>query len=820
MKNETTLPIDISDYVSNDIPSPVPAIVDMDIVELTTIQHGKPQGSSYVVLPLRDKVVFPHIVQTVAVSDPELLEMLMAQANKEKYIVTLAIRSDADLDEDSTITSSHLCHTGVLCSIENIVHTPSDITFVLLRGVARIEVSRFTQNKPYIRCHGTCKYFSPTDKDLTSTEGMVAITRLRQALVELMTSRAEESYPKDFIEEVGSVDEINFLLYFAAAYVSVIFKAKQEILEIDSAQALIMRLLSYIEQEIELRKISDKIAKQTRWEMDEQQKKYFLEQQIRTIRDELGYEDKGDSVLEDLKEKAKQCKWSEETQKVFDREMSNLERLLLQAPEYSIQLQYLQLMVNLPWGVYSDDQFDLQEAERILNRDHFGLDKVKERILEHLAVLKLKADLKSPIICLYGPPGVGKTSLGKSIAECLGRKYVRISLGGLHDEAEIRGHRRTYIGAMCGRIIDGIKRAGTSNPVFVLDEIDKISSDYKGDPSAALLEVLDPEQNIAFHDNYLDVDFDLSKVLFIATANTLSTISVPLLDRMELISVSGYLLEEKIEIAKKHLIPKELESHGVTADQFSMSDEALTHLIDGYTRESGVRSLQKQLATLLRKQAKKIAFGEKYSPKISEAQVEEYLKTPPYSRDLWQDFGMPGIVTGLAWTQVGGEILFIESSTHQGKDGRLTLTGNLGDVMKESAVIALDYIKAHRDEIGIPTEALENVEIHLHVPEGAIPKDGPSAGITMATSLVSTLTKRHVKPRIAMTGEITLTGRVLPVGGIKEKILAAKRAGVSTIILSKENEKDIKEIKPIYVDGVTFHYVDNVMQVLDLALEQ
>ena len=548
------------------------------------------------------------------------------------------------------------------------------------------------------------------------------------------------------------------------------------------------------------------------------QRKHFLEQQIRTIREELGEGDFADQTIAELREAGTKKQWSEAVQKTFDRELGNLERIPTQAPEYSIQLQYLRLMLDLPWQEYSQDQFDLKHAEEILNRDHFGLERVKERILEHLAVIKLKNDLKSPILCLYGPPGVGKTSLGKSIAESLGRKYVRISLGGLHDEAEIRGHRRTYIGAMCGRIIDSIKKAGTSNPVFVLDEIDKISSDYKGDPAAALLEVLDPEQNVAFHDNYLDIDYDLSKVLFIATANTLSTISRPLLDRMELIQVSGYLLEEKVEIAHRHLVPKELEAHGLTSDQFTIDTDALTYLIEGYTRESGVRSLQKNLAALMRKQAKRVAMGQEYSVQITPEIIQQDLRTPPYTRDIWQDFGMPGIVTGLAWTEVGGEILFIESSTHRGKEGKVTLTGNLGDVMKESAVIALDYIKAHYEELQIPESTFDKLEIHLHVPEGAIPKDGPSAGITMATSLVSTLTRRTVKPRIAMSGEITLTGRVLPVGGIKEKILAAKRAGVKTLILSKENEKDILDIKPIYIEGLTFSYVETIKEVLDLAL--
>ena len=814
------------DFVETDLPNvgpggmvvPLPNVIDEN--ELLDDEHdallSPLLGSTYPVLPVFNAVIFPCVLQAVMLTEDKQIDAVSNAMSKGQYIVaTTYIGSDPD----TPITPGSLAKEGVLCIVEDMIHPSPDNVVAIIRGIIRIHTSTYTQTNPYLRCRVESPLELPhSERDLTrDTELFVAFNKLRYELVELVKMRRMEG-AEDFIEAINAQNNLPFLINFTPAYLSLTPRAKLELLKISDTKHLVMELISYVRQTNELVQINEKIAKQTQSDMDEMQRKHFLEQQIRTIREELGESDFADQTIEELREASTKKKWSEAVQKTFDRELSNLERIPTQAPEYSIQLQYLRLMIDLPWQEYSQDQFDLKHAEEILNRDHFGLERVKERILEHLAVIKLKNDLKSPILCLYGPPGVGKTSLGKSIAESLGRKYVRISLGGLHDEAEIRGHRRTYIGAMCGRIIDSIKKAGTSNPVFVLDEIDKISSDYKGDPAAALLEVLDPEQNVAFHDNYLDVDYDLSKVLFIATANTLSTISRPLLDRMELIQVSGYLLEEKVEIAHRHLVPKELEAHGLTSDQFAIDTDALTYLIEGYTRESGVRSLQKNLAALMRKQAKRVAMGQKYSVQITPEIIQQDLRTPPYTRDIWQDFGMPGIVTGLAWTEVGGEILFIESSTHRGKEGKVTLTGNLGDVMKESAVIALDYIKAHCEELQIPESTFDNLEIHLHVPEGAIPKDGPSAGITMATSLVSTLTRRTVKPRIAMSGEITLTGRVLPVGGIKEKILAAKRAGVKTLILSKENEKDILDIKPIYIEGLTFSYVETIKEVLDLAL--
>ena len=555
----------------------------------------------------------------------------------------------------------------------------------------------------------------------------------------------------------------------------------------------------------------------THEDINKQQKEYFLQQQMKAIQEELGG-NMNDIEIKELRAQAKKKKWPKEVGETFEKELAKLERIHPQSPDYSIQSQYVQTIVGLPWGTYSRDNFSLPHAQRVLDRDHYGMEKVKERIIEHLAVLKLKRDLRSPILCLYGPPGVGKTSLGRSVAEALGRKYVRISLGGLNDEAEIRGHRRTYIGAMMGRILQNLQKAGTSNPVFVLDEVDKVGRDFKGDPASALLEVLDPEQNTTFHDNYLDIDYDLSKILFIATANNLNTISQPLLDRMELIEVSGYILEEKIEIAMRHLIPKQMEAHGITKGTVRFHRNTVRAIIESYTRESGVRSLEKKIAKIMRRLARKIASDEAVPTVLKVDHLREYLGPVEYTRDKYQDNRYAGVVTGLAWTAVGGEILFVESSLSRGKSAKLTITGNLGDVMKESAILALEYVHSHATQLGIEESLFENWNVHIHVPEGAIPKDGPSAGITMVTSLVSTFTRRKVKSNLAMTGEITLRGKVLPVGGIKEKILAAKRAGIREIVLCEENRKDIEEINAAYVEGLTFHYVDDIMQVISIAL--
>ena len=585
-------------------------------------------------------------------------------------------------------------------------------------------------------------------------------------------------------------------------------------------------MLKILEHDSEMLNIKADIRRRTHEAMDRQQREYFLQQEIETIKQDLG--DTGAQTIKELREKAQKKIWPEVAAQAFEKELKRMEHMPTHSPDYSTQLTYLETMLDLPWCVYSEDNFDMKHAQEILNRDHFGLDKVKERVVEYLAVqrqlaLRTKKEkeanpVKSPILCLYGPPGVGKTSLGKSIAEALGRKYARMSLGGVHDEAEIRGHRRTYIGALPGRIIDNIKKCGTSNPVFVLDEVDKIGADYKGDPTSALLEVLDPEQNSTFHDNYLDVDYDLSRVLFIATANSLDTVPRPLLDRMELIEMTGYLQEEKEEIAKKHLIPKELKNHGLKTTQLKFSKEILGHIIEDYTRESGVRSLERQIATICRKVDTKLALGEEYNVSVTLDDVRAYLGQARYSRDMWENNKYYGVVTGLAWTQVGGEILFIETSLSAAKAPTLTLTGNLGDVMKESATLALGYVKAHAKDLGIKPEVFEKTAVHIHVPEGAIPKDGPSAGITMTTALVSAFTKRLVKPRIAMTGEMTLRGKVLPIGGVKEKLLAAKRAGITDIILCEDNRKDVMEIAPIYLKGLKLHYVHDISEVLAIAL--
>ena len=615
---------------------------------------------------------------------------------------------------------------------------------------------------------------------------------------------------------VKNIENDTFLINFICNNTELNATEKQELLELDDLRERSTILLTFLVREAQLIDLKKDIQKKVKVDMDQQQREYLLHQQIKTIQDELGG-NPSEQEIADLKKRSLDKKWNANIQAVFEKELSKLIRMNPAAGEYSVQSGYLETFLDLPWNVYSEDNFDLKHAEKILDDDHYGLEKVKDRILEHLAVLKLKGDMKSPILCLYGPPGVGKTSLGKSVARALGRKFVRMSLGGLHDESEIRGHRKTYIGAMPGRIILNLKKAGTSNPVFILDEIDKVSSDFHGDPASALLEVLDPEQNSEFHDNYIDQDFDLSRVMFIATANSLNTIHPALRDRLELIDVSGYLIEEKIEIAQRHLIARQLENHGLTKTDLKFSKEALTRLVEDYTRESGVREMDKQLAKVTRRVARKIAFEEEYTRKIGINEIREYLGAPKYSKELYEGNDYAGVVTGLAWTAVGGEILYVETSLSQGKS-KFTITGNLGEVMKESAAIAFEYLKAHSNQLGLTPGVFEKWDVHMHVPEGAIPKDGPSAGITMATALASAFTQRKVKKGLAMTGEITLRGRVMPVGGIKEKILAAKRAGIKEIILSKENKKDIDEIKEIYIKGLTFHYVVNVDDVFKIAL--
>jgi ATP-dependent Lon protease len=621
--------------------------------------------------------------------------------------------------------------------------------------------------------------------------------------------------PREAAAALKGIDNFEFLVNFVATTIEVEnFMDKVDLLQFGDLRARAMKLLSVLETQVELQKIKQEINQKVKTEIDQQQREYFLNNQLKTIQEELGMDDIEE--FSQLRARAEEKLWPASVQEIFEKEMAKLERYNPSSPDYSIQYNYIQFMLDLPWGQITNDNLDLKNAQTVLDEDHYGLEKVKERIIEYLAVLKLKGDMKSPILCLYGPPGVGKTSLGKSIARALGRKYVRIALGGVHDESEIRGHRKTYVGALPGRILNGINRAGTSNPVIVLDEIDKISSDFKGDPSSALLEALDPEQNTAFHDNYLDIDYDLSNVLFITTANNVENIQPALKDRMEMINVSGYLAEEKVEIAKHYLVPKQLEEHGLEKSQLKFDKGAIVKIIDEYTRESGVRGLEKQIAKVARVTAKKIALEQEYPVTLKKEHLREYLGLPTNAHDLQKGNEAPGVVTGLAWTSMGGEILFIESSVSKGK-GVLTMTGNLGDVMKESATIAYQYIKAHPELTGMPYEEFAEKDIHVHVPEGATPKDGPSAGITMVTSMVSAFRGMKVRSGIAMTGEMTLRGKVLPVGGIKEKILAAKRAGINTIIISEENRKDVEDIKEIYVKGLTFVYVRNIQDVIDAA---
>lgn len=702
---------------------------------------------------------------------------------------------------------------GVVAQIMNVMKEDDSNTTILVVGEGRVRLEEINQTEPYLK--GTFSLLEDIAPQKSDKEYRELLKAIKEKTVQMVYSKL--GLPEFMMDALRKSKDNTYVTNVAFTTVDAEIEKKQEILACDDLKERFSKLLSLVEHELQLLEIKDSIRRKTQVDIEKQQKEYFLQQEMRNIQEALGGDSHG-VELKELQEKGEHTQFTEEQRKVFEKEMRKLERLHPHSPDYSSQLSYLHNVLSLPWNTFTMDNFDLKRAKRILNRDHFGLDKVKERIVEYLAVLKLKGNMKSPIICLYGPPGVGKTSLGKSIAEALSRKYYRMSLGGLHDEAEIRGHRRTYIGAMPGRIIQGIQKAGSSNPVIILDEIDKVGQDHRGDPSAALLEVLDPEQNFAFHDNYLDMDYDLSNVLFIATANNLSSISQPLLDRMELIDVSGYIMEEKVEIARKHLLPQQMENHGIKKKEFDIPKKTIEAIVESYTRESGVRELNKKLAKILRKLARLMVEDEAFSPKLEISDLKDYLGTPEYSKEKYEGNEYTGVVTGLAWTAVGGEILVVESSLSKGKDAKLSLTGNLGEVMKESAILALEYIKSHAGELGIADEALSNHNVHLHVPEGAIPKDGPSAGITMTTSLVSTFTRRKVKPHIAMTGEITLRGKVLPVGGIKEKILAAKRAGIKEIILCRENKKHIDDILPIYLKGISFHYVDDIKEVLDIAL--
>ena len=782
------------------------ADVDGDFHDLTNIE----MPDTVPILAVRSLVLFPGVVSPILIGRESSMT-LIRKAEKKNILIGIFTQRDAEVEMP---IRSDLFDYGVVGKVLKTLTLPNGNITAIVQGLGRIKLEDITKYHPYLEGHVT--NMPEEEPDKRDVEFQTAMEDLRQSVNQYVSMSDE--IPDEAQFALKNVTNNIMALNFICSNLPFSTKEKMKLLQMDSVKERLFNTMRIVNREINLQNLKLDIRNKTRDDIDEQQRNYFLQQQIKNLQAEMGNESTPEK--KDLLEKARMKKWPEDIEKFFYKEADKLDQLNQNSPDYNVQLNYLQTLVNLPWGEYTEDDMDLKRAQRILDRDHYGMEKVKERILEYIAVLSLRGDLKSPILCLYGPPGVGKTSLGKSIADALKRKYVRVSLGGLHDEAEIRGHRRTYVGAMPGRIIKNIQKAGSSNPVFILDEIDKVTQNtHNGDPASALLEVLDPEQNGAFHDNYLDVDYDLSKVMFIATANNLGTIPRPLLDRMEVIEVSGYITQEKYEIAKRHLIPKEKENTGLNDKKLTFNKAAIEKIIEQYTRESGVRQLEKQVNKALRKLAfKKAEAGELPYEQITPTEIEDLLGKPPFYRDIYQGNAYAGVVTGLAWTSVGGEILFIETSLSKGKGAKLTLTGNLGDVMKESAVIALEYVKAHVDTLGVDYRIFDHWNIHIHVPEGATPKDGPSAGITIATSIASALTQRKVRKNTAMTGEITLRGKVLPVGGIKEKILAAKRAGITDIVLCQENEKDILEIPDMYLKGVKFHYVENVQDVWKFAL--
>ncbi|WP_211833580.1 endopeptidase La [Porphyromonas levii] len=780
--------------------------------------NSKKLNKTIPVLPLRDMLLFPAVTIPVMVAREKSKLIIDSLENKRDRHVLVVSQKNPDTEDPQM---EDMVPIGTIAEVIRIMEVNDDLLTVVLQGKQRAELTQLTRAEPYwMGKYRLLEDIYPAEEDM---EYQALTELLKETMVKQMIVQGET--PRQFVSSLMKMTHQEGIVNFACTYFPQSMNERISLLMLDDIKTRAFQMQRSLNKTLAQAEIKQDINQRTRTDMDKQQKDYFLQQQMKVIKEELQGGD--DAEIQELEKRALTKKWSEDVQAIFEKEIAKLQRMPSQSPDYSIQNQYIETMLDLPWGEYTKDNFNMKNAEATLNKDHFGLDKVKERILDHLAVLKLKGDMRSPIICLYGPPGVGKTSLGKSIADALKRKYVRISLGGLHDEAEIRGHRRTYIGAMPGRIIKGFLKAGSSNPVFVLDEVDKLSSDYKGDPSSALLEVLDPEQNNTFHDNYLDIDYDLSKALFIATANNVGDIPAPLRDRMEMIEVSGYIMEEKVEIATRHLIPKEIENHGVKKNQVKIGKRTIAALIEGYTRESGVRQLEKAIASLLRKVARKIASAEDEADvslmlpiTINPTDLKDYLGSPKFLDERYEGNDRAGVVTGLAWTSVGGEVLLVESAISPSKSGKLTITGNLGDVMKESAILAMEYIKSNSKTYGIPFELFDSLNVHIHVPEGAIPKDGPSAGITLVTSLISTFTQRKVKPNLAMTGEITLRGKVLPVGGIKEKILAAKRYGIKTIVLCEDNRKDIEEIKSEYLSGLEFVYVTDIKQVIDAAVSE
>ncbi len=805
MKNSKLLHIDSLSLENLDEDAElIPLMTPEDEEEIN--QEGLPDNLP--ILPLRNTVLFPGVVIPITAGRDKSIR-LINDANNGKKTIGVVSQKDGETENPSF---KDLNKIGVVARILRVLKMPDGNTTVIIQGKKRFKISELVSEEPYIKAKVQEVPEARPAKE--NTEFLTIIESIKDLSLKII--KDSPNIPSEASFAIKNIDSPSFLINFISANMNLTVEEKQALLEINDLKERALATLKYMNMEFQKLELRNDIQSKVQTDLNQQQREYFLHQQMKTIQEELGGVSHEDE-LEDMRTRAKKKKWSKEVEEHFQKELSKMQRMNPQVAEYSIQRNYLDLFLDLPWNEYSKDKFNLKRAKKILDRDHYGLDEVKRRIIEYLAVLKLRNDMKSPILCLYGPPGVGKTSLGKSIAEALGRKYVRMSLGGLRDEAEIRGHRKTYIGAMPGRVIQNLKKAGTSNPVFVLDEIDKLTNSQMGDPSSALLEVLDPEQNNDFHDNFLEVGFDLSKVMFIATSNSLSTIHPALRDRMEIIHVNGYTIEEKVAIGQKHLLPKQLKEHGIKPENLKIGKPQMEKIVEGYTRESGVRGLEKQIAKMVRYAAKNIAMEEEYDVKISNKVIEEVLGAPRLERGKYENNDVAGVVTGLAWTQVGGDILFIESILSRGK-GNLSITGNLGKVMKESATIAMEYIKSNADLLKIDPEVFNHYNVHIHVPEGATPKDGPSAGITMLTSLVSLFTQRKVKKNLAMTGEITLRGKVLPVGGIKEKILAAKRAHIKEIILSVENKRDIDEIKEEYLKGLKFHYVNDMSEVLEIAI--